>query len=171
MNASSRVADTSNNNEDHNDTSQKLRIQEAVVVGQNAGQAKFSELSLDMYRILQCLEREPALGGGESGGGRAEAPQKQDSTTTGQQNGGADNSTGGAKQNQAASRRANPHKYLLYQPTVSQLLVYIATAFKEVGDHCGLLIYLTSDGFDVRAQLSDEGKHDHHNRGNYFTRC
>lgn len=28
------------------------------------------------------------------------------------------------------SKRTNPHKYLLYRPTLSQLMVYLATAFK-----------------------------------------
>lgn len=32
----------------------------------------------------------------------------------------------------SASRRVNPHKYLLYRPTFSQLLVYISTAFKVI---------------------------------------
>lgn len=27
-------------------------------------------------------------------------------------------------------KRSNPHKYLLYRPTLSQLMVYLATAFK-----------------------------------------
>ena len=70
-----------------------------------------------------------------------------------------------------ASRRVNPHKYLLYRPTFSQLLVYIATAFKviiwpnlfpvnsniwiylfgfiiskEINENSALLLYISADG-------------------------
>ncbi|CAG8657487.1 3272_t:CDS:2, partial [Paraglomus occultum] len=44
------------------------------------------------------------------------------------------------------SRRINPHKYLLYKPTFSQLMVYIATAFKEINENSALLLYLSADG-------------------------
>ena len=36
-----------------------LSLQEVLVVGSFAEQVKFSELTLDMFRMLQTLEREP----------------------------------------------------------------------------------------------------------------
>lgn len=36
-----------------------LKLQEAVIVGSVSQQVKFSELTMDMYRILQTLEWEP----------------------------------------------------------------------------------------------------------------
>ncbi len=36
-----------------------LTLQEVLIVGNNNDQVKFSELTLDMFRILQTLEREP----------------------------------------------------------------------------------------------------------------
>lgn len=40
----------------------KLKLQEAILVGNYQKQVKFSELTVDMYRILQSLEREPTQG-------------------------------------------------------------------------------------------------------------
>ncbi|KAJ2896639.1 hypothetical protein GGI21_005025, partial [Coemansia aciculifera] len=39
----------------------KFRLQEAVIVGNRPTQIKFSELTLDMYYMLQMLEREPSV--------------------------------------------------------------------------------------------------------------
>ncbi len=36
-----------------------LTLQEVLIFGNNNDQVKFSELTLDMFRILQTLEREP----------------------------------------------------------------------------------------------------------------
>ncbi|KAJ2842691.1 hypothetical protein IWW36_005818 [Coemansia brasiliensis] len=45
-----------------------------------------------------------------------------------------------------AVRRPNPHKYVLYQPSISQIQVYLANAFREVGEQGCVLLYLSSDG-------------------------
>lgn len=36
-----------------------LTLREALIIGSNSSQLKFSELTMDMYRIMQTLEREP----------------------------------------------------------------------------------------------------------------
>ncbi|KAI8378542.1 hypothetical protein BD560DRAFT_389678 [Blakeslea trispora] len=54
---------------------------------------------------------------------------------------------GMTSQNEKNAKRSNPHKYLLYRPSLSQLLVYISTAFKDTGDHAALLLYLSADGY------------------------
>ena len=36
-----------------------LTLQEVLIIGNNNDQVKFSELTLEMFRILQTLEREP----------------------------------------------------------------------------------------------------------------
>ena len=36
-----------------------LSLQEVLIVGSCSEQVKFSELTLDMFRMLQSLEREP----------------------------------------------------------------------------------------------------------------
>jgi len=43
-------------------------------------------------------------------------------------------------------RRENPHKYLLYRPSFSQLFVFLASGFKELPVNGVLLLYLSADG-------------------------
>ncbi|KAJ3414151.1 hypothetical protein HDV05_007013 [Chytridiales sp. JEL 0842] len=118
----------------------KLKLQEAILVGNYQNQIKFSELTLDMYRVLQSLEREPSAVTGKSGSGSIpEAPPaetKEDGDTV----------MDGTGADKAATRRTNPHKYLLYRPTFAHLMLYIATAFKDINENAALLLYLSADG-------------------------
>ncbi len=43
-------------------------------------------------------------------------------------------------------KRDNPHKYLLYKPTLSQLLVFLGSGFKELPPKGALLLYVSADG-------------------------
>lgn len=42
--------------------------------------------------------------------------------------------------------RDNPHKYLLYKPSISQLLVFLASGFRELPLGGALLLYMSADG-------------------------
>ena len=44
------------------------------------------------------------------------------------------------------SIRDNPHKYLLYKPSLSQLLVFLSSGFKELPPGGALLLYVSADG-------------------------
>ncbi|CAG8655096.1 4260_t:CDS:10, partial [Dentiscutata heterogama] len=129
------------------DGTPKLKLQEAILVGNYQNQTKFSELTLDMYHILQSLEREPAppkstqpkTPGVESSVGNERILGKDDTSTDEQ-------SSMNTPTDKSASRRINPHKYLLHRPTFSQLMVYISTAFKEINENSALLLYLSADG-------------------------
>jgi len=117
-----------------------LSLQEVLIVGNVADQVKFSELTLDMFRMLQTLEREP----------QDELTQVYDtSPATGRvplENGGMLN------------KRENPHKYLLYKPTLPQLQVFLASGYKELPPNGALLLYISADGsFPVRPQPEDTG--------------
>ncbi|KND01855.1 uncharacterized protein SPPG_03645 [Spizellomyces punctatus DAOM BR117] len=143
------------------DGSTRLRLQEAILVGNYQNQIKFSELTLDMYRLLQSLEREPTLlassgrRGGPSddaaAGDKKEEAHNDEAMKPPGVSGG--NAVGG---DNAATRRTNPHKYLLYRPTFAQLMYYIATTFKDISDNSALLLYLSADG-SKRAVKSDQG--------------
>ncbi|KAI9014455.1 protein SCAI [Phycomyces nitens] len=120
---------------------QRLKLQEAILVGNYQKQIKFSELTLDMYRMLQSLERQPGLGPSAA------------RTSSGQPN-------QLSVPSEKAIKRTNPHKYLLYRPPLSQLIVYIATAYKDVGENSALLLYLSADGCaypEVRMPLYSGG--------------
>ncbi|KAJ2908849.1 hypothetical protein GGI21_002475, partial [Coemansia aciculifera] len=54
-------------------------------------------------------------------------------------------------------RRVNPHKYVLYQPNFSQIQVYLANAFREIGDQGCVLLYLSSEGTSTEALETASG--------------
>lgn len=46
----------------------------------------------------------------------------------------------------SALKRDNPHKYLLYKPTVSQFNVFMASGQKELPANGALMLYISGDG-------------------------
>ncbi|KAJ3035830.1 hypothetical protein HDV00_003365 [Rhizophlyctis rosea] len=122
----------------------KLKLQQAILVGNYQNQIKFSELTLDMYRILQSLEREPT---NQTGGIRPpsdQPPLSEKKEGEGAAEDGA--TTAGGAGDKSTTRRSNPQKYLLYRPTFAQLMLFVATAFKDMSDASAMLLYLSADG-------------------------
>jgi len=116
-----------------------LSLQEVIIVGNVTDQVKFSELTLDMFRLLQTLEREP----------QDELAQVYDSSPA----------PGRVPiENGMLTRRENPHKYLLYRPTLPQLMVFLASGYKELPPNGALLLYISADGsFPIHPQPEDTG--------------
>lgn len=56
--------------------------------------------------------------------------------------------------------RPNPHKYLLYKPTFSQIYAYSASAFKELSPHGTLLLYISADGYETHLKSKIEQSYD-----------
>lgn len=98
---------------------------------------KFSELSMDMFRMVQTLEREP-----------------QDDP-----NHLHDASPAGRMPFRPLPRRDNPHKYLLYKPTYSEVQVFLASGFKELPVNGALLLYLSADGCFSTIKHPEEGEY------------
>jgi len=98
----------------------RLRLQEAIIVGAST-QAKFSELTVDMYRILQSLEREPNSG--------RIAKSSTENVSGAESNSSLETASAGKFQIKE-QKKQNPHKYLLFKPSLNQLLLYLATACK-----------------------------------------
>jgi hypothetical protein len=118
-----------------------LSLQEILIVGNVSDQIKFSELTLDMFRMLQALEREPQEEPRSGSASRSFAgnpmcvppvPKSHAPGVPGDPN--------------RSLNRDNPHKYLLYKPTVHQLLVFLSCGFKELPVNGVLLLYLSADG-------------------------
>ncbi|XP_043476429.1 protein SCAI isoform X2 [Leptopilina heterotoma] len=109
-----------------------LSLQEILIVGNCTDQVKFSELSMDMFRMLQTLEREP----------RDDLNHLHDASPAGR----LPFRPGHYPMENGAPRRDNPHKYLLYKPTYSQVQVFLASGFKELPANGALLLYLSADG-------------------------
>lgn len=131
-----------------------LQLYEILIVGNISEQTKFSELTLDMFRILQALEREPQLDDNLT---RLHNDQSPASNRMRQYQSGIpgqplSNSAQGMLPNTSAMvcdrsfSRDNPHKYLLYKPTIHQLLVFLSCGFKELPANGVLLLYLSADG-------------------------
>lgn len=122
-----------------------LSLQEILIVGSACEQAKFSELTMDMFRMLQTLEREPTesttnplsmahgLHGHDASPAASRIPPY-----------GVPGSKGYMENGRAF--RDNPHKYLLYKPSISQLLVFLASGSKELPLGGALLLYMSADG-------------------------
>lgn len=121
------------------DGTPRLKLQEAILVGNHQNQIKFSELTLDMFRMLQSLEREPTSVDKQNSGETPEQEKKENATEEQQAQGDKSNEKN-------TMRRINPHKYLLHRPTFGQLMLYITTAFKEINENSALLLYLSADG-------------------------
>lgn len=109
-----------------------LRLQSCILVGCHQHQVKFSELTLDMYRMMYALERDPSS---------VLSPASSTTSSTGSNSGGL------TPRSKAKSlSNSNPKKFLLYRPTVSQVLLYIASAQRELIENGTLLLYVSADG-------------------------
>ncbi|XP_033108155.1 protein SCAI-like [Anneissia japonica] len=116
-----------------------ITLQEALIIGNSQEQVKFSELTLDMYRMLQTIEREPDPENSQSD---HIIPESQDNL-------------------QKVSKKENPHKYLLYKPTFGQFYTFMGTAFKELPPNAALLLYMSADGSNGCEKPQDYGAYDY----------
>lgn len=128
----------------------KFFLSEALLVGNYQRQVKFSELTVDMYRLLQVLEREPS-------DQQQQLNQQQQANTSPIHQAYGSSSQGQTKSfnllarptfnSQAAQGlKGSPHKYLLFRPTFSQLFLFLASGFKELPQNGVMLLYLSADG-------------------------
>uniref|UniRef100_A0A3B3VV75 Suppressor of cancer cell invasion n=1 Tax=Poecilia latipinna TaxID=48699 RepID=A0A3B3VV75_9TELE len=108
----------------------QLVLADALIVGNCNNQVKFSELTVDMFRMLQALEREPV--------NLATQTSKQEPS-------------------EKPAKRENPHKYLLYKPTFSQLYTFLSASFKELPANSVLLVYLSATGVFPRCTGESDG--------------
>ncbi|RKP40464.1 protein SCAI, partial [Dimargaris cristalligena] len=113
----------------------RFHLQEAVLVGGYSSQFKFSELTVDVYRMTQALEFEPS--------------QSIIMTSNQPSDIFSDPPNHGAAKEVGALRHVNPHKHLLFRPTYSNLMQNISQAFKDTSDQTALLLYLSAPGVKV----------------------
>lgn len=126
----------------------RLFLSEVLIVGNYHRQVKFSELTVDMYRILQILEREPS-----ELQQQMQLQQQQLNTSPIHQPHGVSSSQSKSFNllarptfNGQQGVKGSPHKYLLFRPTFSQLFLFLASGFKELPQHGVILLYLSADG-------------------------
>ncbi|KAH8850974.1 Protein SCAI isoform 2 [Schistosoma japonicum] len=123
--------------------SSHLQLSEVLIIGNCYDQIRFSELSLDMYRMLQTFERDPR-------GQMLNSRNSRLSVADGLENGIS------ASYPLDVPEVTNPHKYLLYKPTFSQFNTYIATAFKDLPPTGVLLLYISAEGIRAPTVKNNE---------------
>ncbi|XP_016387429.1 protein SCAI-like isoform X1 [Sinocyclocheilus rhinocerous] len=127
----------------------QLTLADALIVGNCNNQVKFSELTIDMFRMLQALEREPVNLATQSS--KPGTLVREDSYTL---------PVTLYEPNEKPAKRENPHKYLLYKPTFSQLYTFLSASFKELPANSVLLVYLSATGVFPAGRSEREGPYD-----------
>ncbi|KAF5960491.1 hypothetical protein HYC85_001700 [Camellia sinensis] len=119
-----------------------LKCRDALLTSYHRNEVKFAELTLDTFRMMQCLEWEP------SGLFCQKHPVES------RENGSPiDHSaiSGLIDMNLAADMTdptlpPNPRKAILYRPSVTQLIAVIATICEELPPDSVMLVYISASG-------------------------
>ncbi|CAL1356714.1 unnamed protein product [Linum trigynum] len=116
-------------------TKRHLRLRDAVLSSYHHNEVKFSELTLDTFRMLQCLEWEP------SG-----AFYKTHNPKLGQNGVPGPSRVNYAQDISDPTLPPNPWKVVLYRPSMTHLLAVLGTLCEELKPDGVLLIYLSASG-------------------------
>lgn len=132
----------------------KLRLRDAILTSYYPNEVKFSELTLDTFRMLQCLEWEPSGSFYKSSG-----PPSSGTATNIAQNGGPGPSRINYSQDITdPTLPPNPRKAVLYRPTVTQFIAVLSTMCEELPSDGVLLIYLSASGSDTSGSLNHSSR-------------
>ncbi|KAJ7956782.1 protein SCAI [Quillaja saponaria] len=118
------------------------KFQDALLTSYHQNEVKFAELTLDTYRMMQCLEWEP------SGSFYQKRPVKPHENGDLLEHSGA---SGLINMNLAMDMTdptlpPNPRKAILYRPSVTHLIAVMATICEELPPDSVMLIYLSASG-------------------------
>ncbi|KAG9451423.1 hypothetical protein H6P81_011388 [Aristolochia fimbriata] len=122
-----------------------LRLQNAVLTSYHRNEVKFTELTLDTFRMLQCLEWEPS--------GTFYQMRTKETTENGGYGGFSDQSgtSGLIDINLVADMTdptlpPNPRKMILYRPSITHFIAVLATICEELPPESILLVYISASG-------------------------
>ncbi|XP_042494935.1 protein SCAI-like isoform X1 [Macadamia integrifolia] len=118
-----------------------LKLKDALLMSYHWNEVKFIELTLDTFRMLQCLEWEPS----------GSFFQKRPVELT---NNGASDQSGAsgiidinlAMDMTDSNLPPNPKKTILYRPSVTHLISVLATLCEELPPESVLLLYISASG-------------------------
>ncbi|XP_022942249.1 protein SCAI-like [Cucurbita moschata] len=118
-----------------------LKFRDAVLTSYHRNEVKFAEITLDTYRMLQCLEWEPGF-------------FYQKHPVEPNENGATIDHSGAsgiidinlATDMTDPSLPPNPKKAILYRPSVTHLIAVMATVCEELLPDSIMLIYLSAAG-------------------------
>ncbi|GAV78158.1 DUF3550 domain-containing protein [Cephalotus follicularis] len=123
-----------------------LRLRDAILSSYHHNEVKYSELTLDTFRMLQCLEWEPSGSFYQSNGSKIG------------QNGGIGPSRINYSQDIAdPTLPRNPRKAVLYRPSVTHFIAVLATICEELPSDGVLFIYLSASGRTGHTNSSPAG--------------
>lgn len=112
-----------------------LKLRDAVLSSFHYNEVKFSEFTIDTFRMLQCLEWEPSGSFYQSGGSKLS------------QNGATGTGRISYIQDIAdPTLPANPRKAILYRPSLTHFIAVLATICEELPLDGILLVYLSASG-------------------------
>ncbi|KAH0716101.1 hypothetical protein KY284_009006 [Solanum tuberosum] len=127
-----------------------LKFRDALLTSYHKNEAKFAELTLDTYRMLQCLEWEP------SGSFYQRSPVEPrvngaviDQSIT---SGLIDINLAAEMMDPALP--PNPKKAVLYRPNVPLLISVVATMCEELPPESVVLIYISASGNTIQSTTS-----------------
>ncbi|XP_058084871.1 uncharacterized protein LOC131232576 isoform X1 [Magnolia sinica] len=119
-----------------------LRLQEAILSSYRHNEVKFTELTLDTFRMLQCLEWEPSGSFYQTRG----AELSVNGPSVGQNGGVGPNRATFPQEITDPTLPPNPRKAILYRPAVTHFIAVLATICEELPHQGILLIYLSAAG-------------------------
>ncbi|GAV81459.1 DUF3550 domain-containing protein [Cephalotus follicularis] len=123
-------------------TKKVLKFQDALLTSYHRNEVKFAELTLDTYRMLQCLEWEPSRASYQKR--PAELKENGPSIDHSAASGLIDINFDADMTDPTLPQ--NPRKAVLYRPSVTHLLAVIATICEELPSESVMLIYLSASG-------------------------
>ena len=116
-------------------------LQQIVLVACQTHQIKFSELTLDVLRMMRVLEKDPPSA--SSSLSSANATSGRNALKTSAIAVGGLGGTSGSK---------NPAKHLLYRPTLSGVLSHLHGAVKELTGNGAMMLYVCADAVVSNAE-------------------
>uniref|UniRef100_A0A6M2EAR4 RGS domain-containing protein n=1 Tax=Populus davidiana TaxID=266767 RepID=A0A6M2EAR4_9ROSI len=133
-----------------------VKFRDALLTSYHRNEVKFAELTLDTYRMMQCLEWEPSESFYQKR--PVESVYKKRPVELSENGTVIDHSgaSGLIDMNLAAdltdpSLPSNPRKAVLYRPSVTYLLAVMATICEELPPESIVLIYLSASGKTARS--------------------
>ncbi|XP_057800334.1 uncharacterized protein LOC131015881 [Salvia miltiorrhiza] len=122
------------------DVKRKLRLRDVLLCSYHPNEVKFSELTLDTFRMLQNLEWEPS----------GSFYQASLAPSMGPGSGASQNGASGpSRVNQDITDPTlppNPRKAILFRPSVTHFMAVLGTVCEELPSDGILLIYLSASG-------------------------
>ncbi|XP_060185648.1 uncharacterized protein LOC132615110 [Lycium barbarum] len=127
-----------------------LKFRDALLTSYHKNEAKFAELTLDTFRMLQCLEWEPS----GSFYHRSPVEPRENGAVTDQSITSGLIDINLAAEMMDPALPPNPKKAVLYRPSVPLLISVVATMCEELPPESVVLIYISASGNTIQSTTS-----------------